>query len=204
MKGSGSLLGYGAMWLLLKWKYDIPTARLVKGWILISELSDLSCNSLYMYRDVVMKALYEIDSEDTADRQERRLCRRKYHNKVIMFYSLACTHSFYQTLLACRVQTMCGIWMGTVWWAETVWICHTWVPYMGALMGMFSNFKASIKYIFHHQSLWSCSYSRRVMWLNVGPSNSNPALIAGYYLDRVKTIGGWYVLKFNTFYLWYT
>ena len=63
---------------------------------------------------------------------------------------------------------------------------------MGALMGMLtSRNMTEYTYNFYDQS--PCfSYSRRVMWLNVGPSNNNPALIAGYYLDCVKAVGGWH------------
>jgi hypothetical protein len=35
-------------------------------------------------------------------------------------------------------------------------------------------------------------YSRRIMWLEVGPSNSNPHYIAKYYLDCVEKTGGLY------------
>ena len=33
-------------------------------------------------------------------------------------------------------------------------------------------------------------FSRRIMWLEVGRSNNNPAIIALYYLDTVKQLGG--------------
>jgi hypothetical protein len=33
-------------------------------------------------------------------------------------------------------------------------------------------------------------YSRRIMWLEVGPSNSNPRYIAKYYLDCIEINGG--------------
>ena len=33
-------------------------------------------------------------------------------------------------------------------------------------------------------------YSRRVMWLDVGPSNNNPSVIAQYYIECVQQIGG--------------
>ncbi|XP_028516806.1 uncharacterized protein LOC110245566 isoform X2 [Exaiptasia diaphana] len=33
-------------------------------------------------------------------------------------------------------------------------------------------------------------YSRRIMWLEVGPTNKNPAVICGYYLKCVQHIGG--------------
>lgn len=33
-------------------------------------------------------------------------------------------------------------------------------------------------------------YSRRVMWLEVGPSNNNPRIIAQYYVDCVQQMGG--------------
>jgi hypothetical protein len=33
-------------------------------------------------------------------------------------------------------------------------------------------------------------YSRRVMWLEVGPSNNNPCVIARYYIDCVQQMGG--------------
>ena len=33
-------------------------------------------------------------------------------------------------------------------------------------------------------------YSRRVMWLEVGPSNNNPHIIAQYYVDCVQQMGG--------------
>ena len=32
-------------------------------------------------------------------------------------------------------------------------------------------------------------YSRRIMWLEVGPSNNNPAIICQYFLDCVKQVG---------------
>ena len=31
-------------------------------------------------------------------------------------------------------------------------------------------------------------YSRRIMWLEVGPTNSNPAIICQYFLDCVKQV----------------
>ena len=33
-------------------------------------------------------------------------------------------------------------------------------------------------------------YSRRIMWLEVGPANNNPRVIANYYHDCVKQLGG--------------
>ena len=33
-------------------------------------------------------------------------------------------------------------------------------------------------------------YSRRVLWLEVGPSNNDPSIVAKYYLDCVKQLGG--------------
>lgn len=33
-------------------------------------------------------------------------------------------------------------------------------------------------------------YSRRIMWLEVGPSNNDPFIIAQYYIDCVRQIGG--------------
>lgn len=33
-------------------------------------------------------------------------------------------------------------------------------------------------------------YSRRVMWLEVGPSNNDPSVIAQYFVDCVRQIGG--------------
>ncbi len=33
-------------------------------------------------------------------------------------------------------------------------------------------------------------YSRRVLWLEVGPSNNDPRVVAQYYLDYVRRIGG--------------
>ena len=33
-------------------------------------------------------------------------------------------------------------------------------------------------------------YSRRIMWLDVGPSNNDPCVIAQYYIDCVQQIGG--------------
>ncbi len=33
-------------------------------------------------------------------------------------------------------------------------------------------------------------YSRHVMWLEVGPSNNNPCIIARYYIDCVQQMGG--------------
>ena len=35
------------------------------------------------------------------------------------------------------------------------------------------------------------------MWLHVGPSNNDPFIIAGYYLDCVKTLGGITVIDFG-------
>ncbi|CAC5359736.1 unnamed protein product [Mytilus coruscus] len=33
-------------------------------------------------------------------------------------------------------------------------------------------------------------FSRRIMWLEVGPSNNNPQIIARYFLDTVEQLGG--------------
>ena len=33
-------------------------------------------------------------------------------------------------------------------------------------------------------------FSRRIMWLEVGPSNNDPSIVASYFLDAVKQIGG--------------
>ena len=33
-------------------------------------------------------------------------------------------------------------------------------------------------------------FSRRLLWLEVGPTNTNPEVIAKYYLDAVKQLGG--------------
>ena len=33
-------------------------------------------------------------------------------------------------------------------------------------------------------------FSRRLLWLEVGPTNKNPEVIAKYYLDAVKQLGG--------------
>jgi len=33
-------------------------------------------------------------------------------------------------------------------------------------------------------------YSRKVLWLNVGSSNNNPKVIAQYYIDCVRQVGG--------------
>ena len=33
-------------------------------------------------------------------------------------------------------------------------------------------------------------YSRRIMWLEVGPSNNDPSIIAQYFVDCVRQIGG--------------
>ena len=40
-------------------------------------------------------------------------------------------------------------------------------------------------------------FSRRIMWLHVGPSNNDPFIIAGYYLDCVKTLGAITVVDFG-------
>ncbi len=37
-----------------------------------------------------------------------------------------------------------------------------------------------------------CRYSRRVIWLEVGTSNSDPSVIAYHYLEAVKQLGGIY------------
>ena len=33
-------------------------------------------------------------------------------------------------------------------------------------------------------------YSRRILWLEVGPSNNNPSVIAKYFLDTIQQLGG--------------
>jgi hypothetical protein len=33
-------------------------------------------------------------------------------------------------------------------------------------------------------------FSRRIIWLEVGPTNKNPEVIAKYYLDAAKQVGG--------------
>ena len=33
-------------------------------------------------------------------------------------------------------------------------------------------------------------FSRRLLWLEVGPINKNPEVIAKFYLDTVKQLGG--------------
>lgn len=36
-------------------------------------------------------------------------------------------------------------------------------------------------------------YSRRIMWLEVGPSNSDPHYVAKYYMDCVQQQGGKFI-----------
>ena len=36
-------------------------------------------------------------------------------------------------------------------------------------------------------------YSRCILWLHVGPSNNDPYIIAGYYLECVETVQGAYI-----------
>lgn len=36
----------------------------------------------------------------------------------------------------------------------------------------------------------SCSFSRRVLWLHVGPSNNDPKIVAYYYLKCVQQLRG--------------
>lgn len=69
---------------------------------------------------------------------------------------------------------------------------------MNALMGkvLFKIFLFS-DIIVH--TLISCSFSRRVLWLEVGTTNNDPKVIAGYYLECVRRLKG----TFNDYYNYY-
>ena len=56
---------------------------------------------------------------------------------------------------------------------------------MAALMGKFFNtVSMCINRLFYY------SFSRRVLWLNVGVSNNNPKIIAHHFINCVKHLGG--------------
>lgn len=38
------------------------------------------------------------------------------------------------------------------------------------------------------------SYSRKLIWFKVGPTNNNPKVIARYYLEAVERLKGMYTL----------
>ena len=37
---------------------------------------------------------------------------------------------------------------------------------------------------------YDCSYSRRIIWLEVATTNNDPYVIAGYFVNVVKALGG--------------
>ena len=52
-----------------------------------------------------------------------------------------------------------------------------------------------ITYLFHNKLNSVCHrFSRQILWFHVGPSNNDPFIIAGYYLDCVKKLEG--IIKF--------
>lgn len=54
---------------------------------------------------------------------------------------------------------------------------------MDVLMGMCIFYRFSVLN-------WFFRFSCRILWLHVGPSNNDPYIIAGYYLECVKTLQG--------------
>ena len=40
----------------------------------------------------------------------------------------------------------------------------------------------------------SCSFSRRILWLEVGTTNNDPKVIAGYHLEGVRKLRGMFVI----------
>ena len=41
-----------------------------------------------------------------------------------------------------------------------------------------------------------CSYSRRILWLQVAVTNNDPRVIAGYYTETVKNVGGTSLMQY--------
>ena len=62
---------------------------------------------------------------------------------------------------------------------------------MVALMGEYALMPWTCKESVDITALWTCcSYSRKIMWMNLASTNKDPEVVVKYYLDVVESIGG--------------
>jgi len=123
------------------------------------------------------------DPEGVEQRRKHRLKRRVYQNKVMNTIIIVLVlHNINFLYLICA-GTRLSVAHWWLWQAEAFWISNTWMYRWVRLM---------------HFYIISCcyanSYSRRIQWLHVSTTNNDPYVIAGYYLEVVRKVGGMLVI----------
>lgn len=108
LESSNSLLGYRAMWQLLRSKYGVEARRCSdKVYTKLEMLANNLCK-----RDKIMMLLKVADPVGNEIRKKKRLQRRIYRSKVCNYCVLLCWYYFFISML--RGPTTYGTWMGMI------------------------------------------------------------------------------------------
>ena len=116
------------------------------------------------------------DPAGAQERRKRKLKRREYHNKVD------------------RDTIVNSDFMHIFQGPDYLWHMDGYdklKPFGFAIHGCIDGFVDRVSHFIN----FACDYrySRRILWLHVGPSNNDPYIIAGYYLECVETVQGAYI-----------
>ena len=65
---------------------------------------------------------------------------------------------------------------------------------MDALTGTYMKNENNISF----GIVYSISFSRKILWLHLSPTNHNPKVIARFYLEAVEEIAGMYNIDYGT------